>query len=199
MFEAGFGRLPMSTGGSAQSPLAATMRKELLVTVENAYRAGKALAILNGKPLEEAANFAYSEAMKELEKLYAADVAASEHANASANSGNADEPEKVVSITRQTHYSKPTHDTGANNSWRASEAVDERSSRNAAHTKMTPQELILDIVKQGEASIPDILEAFNNFGMDISPGHLSVMLTRMTQAGLIDREGRGRYTMRRQA
>jgi predicted DCC family thiol-disulfide oxidoreductase YuxK len=95
-------------------------------------------------------------------------------------------PEQLASGAAQ---SAPASETSP------SEEMDNRTSRSLAHYSIASKELIIDLLKQGEASIPDILEAFNNFGMEISPVHLYVMLKRMTQAGLINREGRGRYSM----
>jgi hypothetical protein len=55
------------------------------------------------------------------------------------------------------------------------------------------QELLLEAMQEGEVTLPDLLAVLDDAGHSVTPGHLSVMLSRMTQAGLIDRSGRGRY------
>ena len=47
---------------------------------------------------------------------------------------------------------------------------------------------------QGErASVRELQTALEDYGLTISPGNLSVILSRMNQAGLIQRTGRGMY------
>lgn len=55
------------------------------------------------------------------------------------------------------------------------------------------QEMLLGILKENEASVRELQTALEDIGVTISPGNLSVMLSRMNQAGLIQRTGRGMY------
>ncbi len=55
------------------------------------------------------------------------------------------------------------------------------------------QELLLGILKENEASVRELQTALEDYGMTTSPGNLSVILSRMNQAGLIQRTGRGMY------
>jgi hypothetical protein len=57
----------------------------------------------------------------------------------------------------------------------------------------SPQELLLGILKENEASVRELQTALEDIGVTISPGNLSVMLSRLTQAGFIQRTGRGMY------
>ena len=55
------------------------------------------------------------------------------------------------------------------------------------------QELLLESLRGREASVRDLQVVIEDHNLDISPGNLSVILSRMTQAGLIQRTGRGIY------
>ncbi len=57
----------------------------------------------------------------------------------------------------------------------------------------SPQEMLLAILKESEASVRELQTALEDYGLTISPGNLSVILSRMNQAGLIQRTGRGMY------
>lgn len=61
-----------------------------------------------------------------------------------------------------------------------------------------PQELVVDILRDldGEATIPQLLNVLDDMGHAISANHLSVLLTRLAQSGVIERVGRGRYRAR---
>ena len=55
------------------------------------------------------------------------------------------------------------------------------------------QNILLDFLKGREASISELQNALDDHALGISPGNLSVILSRMTQAGQIVRTGRGIY------
>ena len=56
------------------------------------------------------------------------------------------------------------------------------------------QEMLLAILKENaEASVRELQTALEDCGLAVSPGNLSVILSRMNQAGLIQRTGRGMY------
>jgi hypothetical protein len=55
------------------------------------------------------------------------------------------------------------------------------------------QEMLLGILRENEATVRELQTALEDNGMTISPGNLSVILSRMNQAGLIQRTGRGMY------
>ena len=55
------------------------------------------------------------------------------------------------------------------------------------------QDLLLESLRGREASVRDLQVVIEDHNLDISPGNLSVILSRMTQAGLIHRTGRGIY------
>jgi hypothetical protein len=55
------------------------------------------------------------------------------------------------------------------------------------------QEMLLAILRENEASVRELQTALEDYGLTISPGNLSVILSRMNQAGLIQRTGRGMY------
>ena len=57
----------------------------------------------------------------------------------------------------------------------------------------SPQEMLLAILKENEASVRELQTALDDYGLAVSPGNLSVILSRMNQAGLIQRTGRGLY------
>jgi hypothetical protein len=57
----------------------------------------------------------------------------------------------------------------------------------------SPQEMLLAILKENEASVRELQTALEDYGLSITPGNLSVILSRMNQAGLIQRTGRGMY------
>jgi hypothetical protein len=55
------------------------------------------------------------------------------------------------------------------------------------------QEMLLAILRENEASVRELQTAVEDYGLTVSPGNLSVILSRMNQAGLIQRTGRGMY------
>lgn len=62
-----------------------------------------------------------------------------------------------------------------------------------ADSAASPQEMLLAILKENEASVRELQTALEDYGLTITPGNLSVILSRMNQAGLIQRTGRGMY------
>ena len=63
----------------------------------------------------------------------------------------------------------------------------------AAEPAASAQEMLLAILKENEASVRELQTALDDCGLTITPGNLSVILSRMNQAGLIQRTGRGLY------
>jgi hypothetical protein len=63
----------------------------------------------------------------------------------------------------------------------------------AALEPLPAQDLLLESLRGREASVRDLQVVIEDHNLDISPGNLSVILSRMTQAGLIQRTGRGIY------
>jgi hypothetical protein len=55
------------------------------------------------------------------------------------------------------------------------------------------QELLLESLRGQEVSIRDLQTVLEDYGLQVSPGNLSVILSRMHQSGLIQRTGRGVY------
>ena len=53
--------------------------------------------------------------------------------------------------------------------------------------------MLLAILRENEASVRELQTALEDYGLTITPGNLSVILSRMNQAGLIQRTGRGMY------
>ncbi len=58
---------------------------------------------------------------------------------------------------------------------------------------VSAQELILATVRDHEASIRELQNVLEDHGLEVTPGNLSVILSRMTQVGSILRAGRGLY------
>ena len=58
---------------------------------------------------------------------------------------------------------------------------------------VSAQELILATVRDHEASIRELQNVLEDHGLEVTPGNLSVILSRMTQVGSIQRAGRGLY------
>ncbi len=55
------------------------------------------------------------------------------------------------------------------------------------------QELILATLRDREATIRELQIVLEDHELDVTPGNLSVILSRMYQSGLIQRTGRGLY------
>ena len=53
--------------------------------------------------------------------------------------------------------------------------------------------MLLSILKENDATVRELQTALEDSGLSISPGNLSVILSRMNQAGFIQRTGRGMY------
>jgi hypothetical protein len=66
----------------------------------------------------------------------------------------------------------------------------------SGHSRTSPQTMIREALEADEElSVSDLLQVLDHGGQEITPGHLSVILTRMTQGGEIQRAGRGRYKL----
>jgi len=87
----------------------------------------------------------------------------------------------------------PTHELAANVV--SFNRLDVRSHEpgRAGDGAASPQEMLLAILKENEASVRELQTALEDIGVTISPGNLSVMLSRLNQAGFIQRTGRGMY------
>lgn len=59
----------------------------------------------------------------------------------------------------------------------------------------TAQEVVLAVLRdsEGDLTIAQLANVLDDAGLDVSQNNLSVMLTRLSQSGLIERVGRGRY------
>ena len=59
----------------------------------------------------------------------------------------------------------------------------------------TAQEAVLALLRDvdGDLSIPQILNVLDDAGHALTANHISVILTRLSQSGVIERAGRGRY------
>jgi hypothetical protein len=58
----------------------------------------------------------------------------------------------------------------------------------------SPQELILATLRDHEATVKELQNVLEDHGLEVSPGNLSVILSRMNQSGAIQRTGRGLYS-----
>ncbi len=58
---------------------------------------------------------------------------------------------------------------------------------------LSAQEMLLAVLKENDATVRELQTALEDSGIAISPGNLSVILSRMNQAGFIQRTGRGMY------
>jgi predicted transcriptional regulator of viral defense system len=58
---------------------------------------------------------------------------------------------------------------------------------------LSAQELLLESLRGQEVAIRDLQTVLDDYGLQVSPGNLSVILSRMHQSGLIERTGRGVY------
>jgi hypothetical protein len=109
--------------------------------------------------------------------------------------GKADEP-KVSSAIKESVLSllgdfDPTPANNVVNLRKPESRVPETST--AALEPIPAQDLLLESLRGREASVRDLQVVIEDHNLDISPGNLSVILSRMTQAGLIQRTGRGIY------
>ncbi|MBL8588955.1 MAG: hypothetical protein JNK46_10545 [Methylobacteriaceae bacterium] len=61
------------------------------------------------------------------------------------------------------------------------------------------QDVVIDILRdvEGELTIAQLLNVMDDAGHPATQNHLSVILTRLSQSGVIERAGRGRYRARR--
>jgi len=74
---------------------------------------------------------------------------------------------------------------------RAADALSGSSSSSAENPSV--QDLLLESLRGREASVRELQVVLEDHNLDITPGNLSVILSRMSQAGLITRTGRGVY------
>ena len=90
-------------------------------------------------------------------------------------------------------WSPSGHDSDTNVvSFRAADVRPHEAAR-TAEVVPSAQEMLLTILKENEATVRELQTALEDSGFTISPGNLSVILSRMNQAGLIQRTGRGMY------
>jgi len=89
--------------------------------------------------------------------------------------------------------SPPAHELAANVVSFSRGDVRNPELARAGEGAASPQEMLLGILKENEASVRELQTALEDLGVPISPGNLSVMLSRLNQAGFIQRTGRGMY------
>jgi hypothetical protein len=87
----------------------------------------------------------------------------------------------------------PAHELAANVVSFSRLDVRSQDPARAGEGGASPQEMLLGILKENEASVRELQTALEDLGVPISPGNLSVMLSRLNQAGFIQRTGRGMY------
>jgi hypothetical protein len=92
----------------------------------------------------------------------------------------------------------PAHELAANVvSFNRGDVRSQETAR-AGEGGASAQEMLLAILKENvEATVRELQTALEDSGFTISPGNLSVILSRMNQAGLIQRTGRGMYSYAR--
>ena len=112
--------------------------------------------------------------------------------------GKTDE-DRIASAVRETVLSllgefDPTPPPNVVN-FRKPEARASEASPPASGLSENPsaQELLLESLRGQEVSIRDLQTVLEDYGLQVSPGNLSVILSRMNQSGLIQRTGRGIY------
>lgn len=103
------------------------------------------------------------------------------------------EAERAAREALLESWSPSGHDSDTNVvSFRAADVRPHEAAR-AAEVVPSAQEMLLTILKENEATVRELQTALEDSGFTISPGNLSVILSRMNQAGLIQRTGRGMY------
>ena len=113
--------------------------------------------------------------------------------------GKTDE-DRVASAVRETVLSllgefDPTPPPNVVNFRKPEARASEASPAPASGLPENPsaQELLLESLRGQEVSIRDLQTVLEDYGLQVSPGNLSVILSRMNQSGLIQRTGRGIY------
>jgi len=103
------------------------------------------------------------------------------------------EAERAARETVREALASPAPDFDSNVvSFNRNEAKPSEPPR-AAEAGASAQEMLLAILRENEASVRELQTALEDYGLTVSPGNLSVILSRMNQAGLIQRTGRGMY------
>ena len=103
------------------------------------------------------------------------------------------EAERAAREALLDSWSPSGHDSDTNVvSFRAADVRPHEVAR-TAEVVPSAQEMLLTILKENEATVRELQTALEDSGFTISPGNLSVILSRMNQAGLIQRTGRGMY------
>jgi len=113
--------------------------------------------------------------------------------------GKTDE-DRLASAVRETVLSllgefDPTPPPNVVNFRKPEARASEASAAPASGLPENPsaQELLLESLRGQEVSIRDLQTVLEDYGLQVSPGNLSVILSRMNQSGLIQRTGRGIY------
>jgi hypothetical protein len=101
--------------------------------------------------------------------------------------------EQVAALSAKLHVAKPDNVVNF-------PAVDLRGAEpvptgsKEATASSAAQELIVATLRQRhEASIRELQAELEEFGVEVTPGNLSVILSRLNQSGTIMRSGRGMY------
>lgn len=110
------------------------------------------------------------------------------------------EEERVASTVRESVVSllaefDPTPPQNVVNFRKPEARMSETSTAPADGLPENPsaQELLLESLRGQEVSIRDLQTVLEDYGLQVTPGNLSVILSRMNQSGLIQRTGRGIY------
>jgi hypothetical protein len=111
--------------------------------------------------------------------------------------GRTDE-DRLASAVRETVLSllgelDPTPPPNVVNFRKPESRASEASPASGLPENPSAQELLLESLRGQEVSIRDLQTVLEDYGLQVSPGNLSVILSRMNQSGLIQRTGRGIY------
>jgi len=111
--------------------------------------------------------------------------------------GKTDE-DRVASAVRETVVSllgefDPTPPPNVVNFRKPEGRASEAAPANSLPENPSAQELLLESLRGQEVSIRDLQTVLEDYGLQVTPGNLSVILSRMNQSGLIQRTGRGIY------
>lgn len=101
--------------------------------------------------------------------------------------------EQVAALSAKIHTTKP--DNVVNFPAADARAVEAAhpSSKDATASSAAQELIVATLRLRNEASIRELQAELEEYGVEVTPGNLSVILSRLNQSGTIMRSGRGMY------
>lgn len=101
--------------------------------------------------------------------------------------------EQVAALSAKLHGAKPDNVVNFPAADSRAGELGHTGSKEATASSAAQELIVATLRQRNEASIRELQAELEEYGVEVTPGNLSVILSRLNQAGTIMRSGRGMY------